>query len=127
MLKSVGFLFCSMKYAKPALSIADQIKLVESRGLTIADRAKAERFLSNVSYYRLSGYMYPFKDLATDKFTGNITFDEIADLYLFDRDLRLLIFDAIETVEIAFRTQLIYQPSLAGGAFGLKTRRISTI
>ena len=61
--------------------------------------------------------MYPFKDLATDEFVGDVTFEEIVDLYLFDRGLRLLIFDAIETIEITFRTQLIYQPSIGGGAF----------
>jgi len=36
---------------------------------------------------------------------------------LFDRGLRLLIFDAIETIEITFRTQLIYQPSMSSGGF----------
>ena len=61
--------------------------------------------------------MYPFKDLTTDNFVGNVIFEEIIDLYLFDRDLRLLVFDAIESIEITFRTQLIYQPSISGGAF----------
>ena len=61
--------------------------------------------------------MYPFKDLTTDRFIDNLTFDEIIDLYLFDRGLRLLIFDAIESIEVTFRTQLIYHPSMSGGAF----------
>lgn len=30
---------------------------------------------------------------------------------------RLLVFDAVERLEIAFRTQVIYHPSLIGGAF----------
>jgi len=106
-----------MKYTKPTLSIADQIKLIESRGLIITDQKKAEKYLSNISYYRLSGYMYPFKDLTTDNFVGDVTFEEIIDLYLFDRGLRLLIFDAIETIEVTFRTQLIYRPSISSGAF----------
>lgn len=106
-----------MKYTKPALSIADQIELLESRKLIIADPKKAEKYLSNISYYRLSGYMYPFKDLTTDNFVGDVTFEEVIDLYLFDRDLRLLVFGAIESIEITFRTQLIYQPSIGGGAF----------
>lgn len=112
-----GFSFCLMKYTKPALTIDDQIKLLQSRKLIIPDVDKAKRYLSNISYYRLSGYMYPFKDLKTDNFSGNITFDEIIDLYLFDREFRLLVFDAIEAIEIAFRTQLIYQPSITDGAF----------
>lgn len=106
-----------MKYTKPALFIADQINLLKSRDLIIPDTSRAEKYLSNISYYRLSGYLYPFRDLATDKFVRNVTFDEIIDLYLFDRELRLLIFDAIETIEVSFRTQMIYQPSMKSGGF----------
>lgn len=106
-----------MKYTKPPLSIPDQIKLLENRGLIISDYKIAEKYLSNISYYRLSAYMYPFKNLVSDNFIDNITFDEIIDLYLFDRKLRLLIFDAIETIEVTFRTQLIYHPSISNGAF----------
>ncbi|MGI8638813.1 MAG: Abi family protein [Pyrinomonadaceae bacterium] len=106
-----------MKYTKPPLTISDQIKLLESRGLIISDKIKAEKYLSNISYYRLSAYMYPFKDLVTDEFADGTTFEKVLDLYLFDRELRLLIFDAIERIEIAFRTQLIYQPAMIGGAF----------
>lgn len=106
-----------MKYTKPPLKISDQIKLLESRGLIIKDKIKAEKYLSNISYYRFSAYLYPFKDLATDKFADGTTFEKVLDLYLFDRELRLLIFDAVERIEIAFRTQLIYQPAMVGGAF----------
>jgi abortive infection bacteriophage resistance protein len=118
MLKSVGFLFSqTMKYTKPPLTIFDQIKLLESRGLVISDKVKAEKYLANISYYRLSAYLYPFKNLATDEYAKVTTFENVLDLYLFDRELRLLIFDAIERIEIAFRTQLIYQPAMNGGAF----------
>lgn len=106
-----------MKYTKPPLTISDQIKLLESRGLIISDKNKAEKYLSNISYYRLSAYMYPFKDLAENKFVNETTFEKVLDLYLFDRELRLLVFDAIERIEVAFRTQLIYQPAMSGGAF----------
>ena len=89
-----------MKYTKPALPISDQIRLLESRQLIIADPQKAAKCLSDISYYRLSGYMYPFKDLATGNFVGDLTFEEIIDLYLFDKELRLLVFDAIETIDV---------------------------
>jgi len=69
-----------MKYSKPALTITDQIKLLESRNLKIADQNRAAKYLSNISYYRLSGYMYPFKDLATSNFVGDVTFEQIIDL-----------------------------------------------
>ncbi len=106
-----------MKYTKPALTISDQINLLESRGLIITDKTKAEKYLANISYYRLSAYMYPFKNLITDKFVKETVFEDVLNLYLFDRELRLLVFDAIERIEIAFRTQLIYQPAIKSGAF----------
>ena len=101
-------------YTKPALTYDKQIELLESRGLQITDKARAKRHLSNVSYYRLSAYMLPFKEMdengvVKDKFLPNTTWDNVYDLYKFDRKLRLLVFDAIERIEIALRTQIIYQ------------------
>lgn len=53
-----------MKFAKPALSIADQIALVERRGMVIPDRARAEHYLKHISYYRLRAYWLPFEQPA---------------------------------------------------------------
>lgn len=66
--------------------------------------------------------MYPYKNLDTDEFIKNTSFDDVLDLYLFDRELRLLVFDGIERLEIAFRTQLIYHPALIGGAFWFENK-----
>ena len=40
----------------------------------------------------------------------------VYDLYKFDRKLRLLLFDAIERIEVALRTQIVYQLSLKYGS-----------
>ena len=42
-------------YNKPHLSIPDQLHLLEARGMTVDDRARAERYLRRLGYYRLSG------------------------------------------------------------------------
>jgi abortive infection bacteriophage resistance protein len=103
------------EYIKPPLTYDEQIKLLLSRGLDIKDKPRASRHLSSISYYRLSAYMLPYKKwenrLLTDDFIAGITWDHVHDLYVFDRKLRLLIFDAIERLEIAIRTQIIYQLS----------------
>lgn len=39
-------------YTKQALSISEQIELLKSRGLNIADSSKAVKFLGEVSYFR---------------------------------------------------------------------------
>ena len=100
-----------MRYSKPALSIQDQIDRLKNRGLTIADEQKAILYLSNISYYRLRAYTHPFQDNTDPNhpFTCQITFEEILSLYVFDRQFRLLVLDAIEKIEISFRTQVIYQ------------------
>jgi abortive infection bacteriophage resistance protein len=107
-----------MKYNKPSLTIAEQIIALKKKGLIIKDDAFAESCLSNISYYRLRAYTYPFQD-NTDPdhpFIVEVTFEEIIELYKFDHKLRLLLFDAIEKIEIAFRTQIIYQWAIAYGS-----------
>ena len=98
-------------YTKPALSCEEQIELLKSRSLLILDTDRAKRHLSYVSYYRLSAYMLPYKltQSKSDIFQEGTKWDDIWNLYKFDRKLRLLVFDAIERIEIALRAQIIYQ------------------
>jgi len=107
-----------MRYRKPPLSIPEQVTLLESRGLLIPDHAKASHYLSNISYYRLRAYTYPFQDNRNPRhpFHAGITFDRVLDNYLFDKSLRVLVFDAIERIEIALRTQIIHQFALSFGS-----------
>jgi len=107
-----------MKYTKKALSIEQQIALLKSRGLIIDDIQNARHYLSQISYYRLRAYTYPFQnnDNQNHNFIKKMTFSDIIDLYIFDRKLRLFIFDAIEKIEIALRTKIIYEFSLSYGS-----------
>lgn len=98
-----------MDYDKQILTFEQQLELLEERGLSIDDWSKAIGFLQNVSYYRLSGYWWSLQsDIRQHEFEENTSFDQIIDRYTFDRKLRLLIFDAIERIEISLRTSLIY-------------------
>lgn len=107
-----------MKFNKPPLSISEQISILKERGLLFRDEAKAAHYLSNISYYRLRAYTYPFQDNDNPNhpFISKIYFEDIISLYVFDRRLRLLVFNAIEKVEIALRTKIIYEFSLAYGS-----------
>ena len=119
-------------FNKPALSIDDQISLLERRGLVVADRNRAKQYLSYISYYRLSGYAVlletePVGSVArTHLFKPGATFDSLIELYAFDRRLRLLLIDAIERIEVALRTLLCnslsqkYGPHWFIGASGFK-------
>jgi abortive infection bacteriophage resistance protein len=104
------------EFKKEAKSFQDQIDLLKARGLIIEGEFEAKETLKNISYYRLSGYFYPFlKDKENHIFYEGTRFNDVIDLYNFDRELRLIIFDAIEKIEIAFRSQLIYNLSMSEG------------
>lgn len=107
-----------MKYSKPPITIAEQIEKLKARGLQFKNEQKAAHYLSNISYYRLRAYTYPFQDNNEEDqpFIGNISFEEIIQLYVFDRQLRLLIFNAIEKIEISLRTQIIYKYAIKYGS-----------
>ena len=123
MLKAAGFFMPEKEnYAKPALTLEQQINLLEERGLTIGNRVEAESFLAFVSYYRFSAYTFSFEMPASDgkrshAFRRGATFSDIVKLYNFDRELRLRFIDALETVEIAFRSILCGRLALEYGPY----------
>ena len=60
-------------YTKQALSISEQIELLKSRGLNIADSSKTAKFLGEVSYFRFVQYLRPMEaDKATHQFKPKI-------------------------------------------------------
>ena len=63
-------------YSKQPLSIADQIARLKYLGLIIADEAKAEKTLGEVSYFRFAAYLRPMEaDKQTHRFKPNSTFE----------------------------------------------------
>lgn len=112
-----------MQYNKPPLTYLQQITLMQSRGLTVPDVAKAQKYLCGISYYRLSAYALPFQQVK-DTFNNGTTFQDVLNLYLFDKELRLIAFDAIERIEVAIRTQIIYSLSHKYGSHWQDDRTI---
>ena len=113
----------NLMYSKPALTFTEQIQHLESNGMFFDDKDKARKQLSYISYYRLSGYWYPFRlrnqaQQATNQFESETLFESVMTLYEFDRNLRVLVLDAIERVEVALRTQFTYYIGHKYGAFG---------
>jgi len=91
--------------------------------MSFNDKALAENRLASISYYRLSGYWYPFRvrnehNNVSHLFAAETDFNQIIFLYEWDRQLRSLILDAIERIEIAVRTQFTYHIGHTYGAFG---------
>ena len=95
-------------FAKPALSVSDQLAKLKSRGLGVSDDTAATQVLKNIGYYRLAGYAYPFLVPPERKhFKQGTSFEQITALYDFDRALRMLLLATTEKLEIAIRSRLV--------------------
>ena len=103
-------------FNKPATTYAEQIAQLQARGLIIADPAAAEHYLQHINYYRLGAYWLPLEaDHATHQFRSGARFEDALDLYIFDREMRLLVLDAIERFEVSARAQWAHQMAHAHG------------
>ena len=124
-----------VQFTKQAKSNQAHLQTWQDRGLIIPDLVRADRYLSFIGYYRLSAYTIPFQMLNNiyllpnesanfpishipfiyaplteriipHKYKDNTSFDDVLNLYIFDRELRLLVMDAIERIEVAIRAQI---------------------
>ncbi len=88
----------------------EQIDILVRRGMDIEDRDEAIFLLQQVSYYRLSGYCYPFREFKNssraDTFFPGTRLRDVVDLYRFDSRLRTATFTALTPIELAIRTHL---------------------
>lgn len=100
-------------FTKQAITIHQQIQLLQDRGLIIDNLKVCEKYLSNISYYRLGEYWYVMQEnKETHIFKPNSKIEDVIALYNFDAELRILLFEVIEKIEISLRTKLIYHLSL---------------
>lgn len=101
-----------MIYSKQPISINEQIEKLKSRGLIINNLGEADRYLRTVGYYRLAGYWWPLQsDKVKHTFKEGAKFSRVVSLYRFDTELRMLLFKAIEKIEISLRAKLVYHIS----------------
>lgn len=118
------------KMIKKWKSFEEQLDMLEYRGLIITDRDKALKYLERIGYYRLSGYWYPFRkkstwsDKKSDEFLELTTFEQVINLYIFDKKLRLLVIDAIERIEMAIRVDVAYILGMNNGLAYLETKEL---
>lgn len=114
-----------MTYTKSWKSYEEQLNQLIDRGMQVTDRLLALEYLERIGYYRLSGYWFAFRErsellclldehgrkpakvveerIALDQFKLGTTFQNAVDLYVFDKQLRLLVIDALERIEVALR------------------------
>ncbi|KGP43394.1 hypothetical protein LR61_14130 [Morganella morganii] len=108
---------------KPHLTYTDQIIKLEKRGMSFdgLSHEQAVKKITNIGYYRLSGYWYPFRKLKIippesplearreENFNEGTSFARVYKSYLFDVKLRTIIFYGIERIETFIKAKLAYE------------------
>lgn len=96
--------------------------------MVAGDSEHAIDYLHRIGYYRLSGYWFAFRErsgalvlldenggkphkvkeetLVLDSFKLGTRFQDVVDLYVFDKRLRMLVLDALERIEVAMRVEI---------------------
>ncbi len=93
-------------FKKPPRSYEEQLTILIERGLIVQDHNFALSCLSNIGYYHLTPYWKVFyTNEQENMFKKDIFFNDIINLYKFDRALRRLLFHSISTLEVSFRTE----------------------
>lgn len=105
-----------MEYSKPWLAIEEQITRLRARGLDIPDDGEAAAVLGEVGYYRLTGYLHPFRvstmphdgtaPVIREEYRPGTRLADGVALMEFDQDLRLLVLEGVERIEVAVRTRM---------------------
>ncbi len=96
--------------------IDEQLGILRSRGLTINDDEKAREFLLHNNYYRISGYSLTLRK--NDVFSKSATFQNIIDIYNFDHELRHIILQYIEIIEVQMKSVYAYEFTKVHGPLG---------
>jgi abortive infection bacteriophage resistance protein len=108
-------------YARPHRTFQDQLDQLEARRLNVGDQTTALAYLRQLGYYRLSAYWYPLRkrevltgfdgrlrSVVREDFQDGASFEQAVRLYQFDKQLRALLMEAIEHIEVAFRVDIAY-------------------
>jgi abortive infection bacteriophage resistance protein len=110
-----------VEYSKPWLPVDQQVRRLVEHGLSIGDEGHASAVLQAIGYYRLTGYLYPFRmseqyidgagrtriRVLSDYRPGT-TLTQAVEIIDFDRRLRMLVLDALERIEVAVRMRIGY-------------------
>ncbi|NFA91035.1 abortive infection bacteriophage resistance protein [Clostridium botulinum] len=98
---------------KEPKTFEQQLNILEDRGMIIEDREEAIKVLTITNYYRLTAYALQFKQ--NDNYDNKVSFNTMYKLYKFDKRLRHLILEILESIEISLRTYMAYTLSINYG------------
>lgn len=103
---------------KPALTISEQVQLLKDRGIEIEDENQAECILDKITYYRLSGYTWCWRN--NNHLPQGLTFEQIYGIYCFDKEFKQLLLVILEEIEITFRSRVVNLLAIKYGPIGYR-------
>ena len=106
------------KEQQPALYVEEQIRNLRQLGLSIEDEERATSYLNEVSYFRLIKAFSPGLKKPDGQYKEGTAFEDIVQLYEFNRKFRHLIFPLLERVEIDLRCKVANYISIHYGVLG---------
>ena len=81
-------------------TLEEQIEILKDKGLVINDIERAKSILLRENYFFLTGYRFLFiKSMQDRRFNEGTTFEELYAMFLFDRQLRNILFKNILVFE----------------------------
>ncbi|MGQ4003316.1 Abi family protein [Francisellaceae bacterium CB52] len=93
-------------YTKPYKKPLDLIGNLKAQKLIFADENKATEVLSNINYFRFKIYLRPLLNIETKQFKVDSSFESAYELYLFDENLKSILFTVISQIETQLRAKL---------------------
>ncbi|MBR3693055.1 MAG: Abi family protein [Erysipelotrichales bacterium] len=94
------------KYPKQILTLDQQVQSYLDAGMIVDSIDDLKEALNSIGYYRLRGYSFQLYDKSTKKYISNTRFEDILNLYYFDRELSSLLFSMICKIEVSLRVRL---------------------
>lgn len=104
--------FLYMSNQKPR-TVDEHISRLKNLGMEFNDEELAKKYLGRVSYFRMKYFWIDMIDDVSGDFKEDVCFEDVIERYEFDKSLRQILFNSIETLEVGLRTKIISVLSLA--------------
>lgn len=93
-------------------NLDQQLEILKNRNLIINDEEKAKSILLRENYFFINGYRHMFIDEEKGKnFLDGTTFDELYAVFVFDRNIRNILFKHLLIIENNIKSIISYQLS----------------
>lgn len=93
---------------KKYLTIDEQIEHLKEKNLSFIDLEKTKKILNQIGYYKIvNAYKIPFIDYSNNKnYFDGVCFEDLYNLYVFDFELKSIVFEYASQIEITFKSYI---------------------